>query len=58
MNKKNCPKCDKEFTCGASNGQCWCFDFETLVRTNDSGNSCYCSTCLEKLLEKQIEKAD
>ena len=56
MNKKTCPVCKEEFLCSATEGDCWCFDYEALKEVNNSSNSCFCPGCLQDLLEKQNKK--
>jgi hypothetical protein len=47
-----CEFCDKEFSCGASVGKCWCFDVDlkadTLAQMRKDFKNCLCQECLDK----------
>jgi hypothetical protein len=47
-----CESCGEEFSCGASVGECWCFDVElkaeTSVELREDFKNCLCENCLRK----------
>lgn len=57
--KKNCPRCGKEFVCSAS-ARCWCFEYSLSVEAmeiiQDSYQGCVCSECLQQFSDTEKHK--
>jgi hypothetical protein len=54
-----CESCGAEFTCGAGQETCWCFEVkaepENLVSIKENYNNCLCRECLEKFNESRSD---
>jgi ribosomal protein L34E len=57
--KKNCPRCGKEFVCSAS-ARCWCFEYSLSVEAMDviqnSYQGCVCPECLSQFASTEIQE--
>jgi len=55
MSAMICKKCGDSFSCDADTGNCWCQEGAPAlpVPKKDSGVTCYCPECLEKVREEQ-----
>ena len=55
---KTCEACGTDFSCGAEDEKCWCFEVdlseETLVKLQDNHKGCLCKNCLENLSAVKI----
>lgn len=55
----HCESCGNEFSCGAENENCWCFDYElseqTLSNIRENYSKCLCSTCLTNLINSNSQ---
>ncbi len=51
---KACPKCDNNFKC--SPADCWCAKLPPAMPMVE-GASCFCPTCLEKLISAKLNAA-
>lgn len=49
---KTCEACGTQFSCGASEAKCWCFEIdlsrETLANLREVYKNCLCVQCLKK----------
>ncbi|MGI9035258.1 MAG: cysteine-rich CWC family protein [Pyrinomonadaceae bacterium] len=50
LTKDVCESCGKEFSCGAKDGDCWCFEIsvaaENLAKMKKDFENCLCRDCL------------
>ncbi len=57
FDKIKCESCEKEFSCGAKAGKCWCFEVEiepeNLAQLREDFKNCLCRDCLSNLKLKQ-----
>ncbi|MFY0599991.1 MAG: hypothetical protein JXR03_09995 [Cyclobacteriaceae bacterium] len=56
MNKvitKTCPSCNQTFSC--SNGECWCIEFPTILKLEETGK-CLCESCLKGVMITEIKR--
>ena len=54
---KKCSKCGAEFSCGATDGKCWCMEVQvpekTLNKLRADYADCLCDVCLMATIEEK-----
>lgn len=50
--QKGCSNCGADFTCGAGETSCWCFDLPHVGVVASQDQDCLCPTCLTQTISK------
>ncbi|RZA04996.1 MAG: hypothetical protein EOP11_13845, partial [Proteobacteria bacterium] len=54
VQRKACSRCGVEFSCGASDGACWCMQMPPVPAAEiKDQNDCLCPACLEQCGNKK-----